>query len=68
MAGKNHSVTVTITSSSNGTVNQEVGFTEYAATPEELVAKHFVIAGKVVDAVNAACAELATPFTVKGKK
>lgn len=68
MAGKAHSVTVTITSRSNGSVNQEVAFTEFAGTADELVAKHFVIADKVVAAVNAACAELAAPFAAKGKK
>lgn len=68
MADKAHSVTVTITSRSNGSVNQEVAFTEYAGTADELVLKHFTISGHVVGAVNAACAELAAPFTQKGKK
>jgi hypothetical protein len=56
MADKAHSVTVTITSRSNGSVNQEVAFTEFAGTSDELVLKHFTIADKVVAAVNAACA------------
>ena len=65
---KAHSVTVTITSTSNGSVNQTVSFEEFASTPEELVQKHFAISAHVVGAVNAACAELAAPFTQKGKK
>lgn len=65
---KNHSVTVTITSTSNGAVNQTVSFEEFASSPEELVLKHFTISGHVVGAVNAACAELAAPYTQKGKK
>ena len=65
---KAHSVIVTITSTSNGAVNQEVRFEEFASTPEELVQKHFAISAHVVGAVNAACAELAAPFTAKGKK
>ena len=56
---KNHSVTVTITSRSDGDVNQEVGFTEYASSAEELVAKHFAISDAVVPAVVRACVELA---------
>jgi len=64
---KNHSVTVTITSKSGADVNQTVSFEEFAGSPEELVLKHFTIAGKVVDAVNAACAELAAPYTAKKK-
>ena len=68
MAGKAHSVTVTITSRSNGAVNQEVRFEEFASSAEELVQKHFAISAHVVGAVNAACAELAAPFTQKGKK
>lgn len=65
---KNHSVTVTITSTSGNDTNQVVSFTEFAATPEELVTKNFAIAGAVVAAVTGACAELAAPFTAKGKK
>jgi hypothetical protein len=64
---KAHSVTVTITSRSNGSVNQEVAFTEFAGTPEELVEKNFAIAGAVVAAVTGACAELAAPYTKKAK-
>ena len=65
---KAHSVTVTITSTSGNDTNQVVSFTEFAATAEELVQKHFAISAHVVGAVNAACAELAAPFTAKGKK
>lgn len=65
---KNHSVTVTITSTSGNDTNQVVSFTEFAATPEELVTKNLTISAHVVGAVNAACAELAAPFTQKGKK
>lgn len=65
---KNHRVTVTITSTSGNDTNQVVSFTEFAATAEELVQKHFAIAGAVVAAVTGACAELAAPFTQKGKK
>ena len=64
---KNHSVTVTITSTSGSDTNQVVSFTEFAATPEELVNKSFVISGAVVGAVTNACLELAAPFTKKGK-
>lgn len=67
---KNHSITVTITSTSGGDTNQVVSFTEFAGSPEELVAKNFAIAGAVVAAVQGACAELAAPYAAKapGKK
>jgi len=49
---KDHKVTITITSSSFGTINSELTNTEYAMTAEELVYKHYVIADTVLAALT----------------
>ena len=56
---KAHSVTVTITSESNGKVNQEYMLKEYAESPEELVWKNFAITDAVTPAIDAAMKALA---------
>lgn len=59
---KQHCVTVSITSESNGVLNQEVILREYAATQEELVAKNIALADAVVGACVDATREFAKPF------
>jgi hypothetical protein len=62
---KPHYVKVTIESVSEGVVNQEVTFIEYAVTAEELVKKHFAISEGIVSGVIGATKELAAPFLKK---
>jgi len=56
---KAHSVSVVITSESDGVVNQEIICKEYAETPEELVYKNFTITDHVIPAVDAAMKKMA---------
>ena len=55
---KPHAVTVTITSESDGVLNQEVICREYASTTDELIAKNHIIADAVAMAVNEAMKEM----------
>jgi hypothetical protein len=56
---KEHSVTVSIVSTSGGLINQEILLTEYASTPQELVTKHMTTSLFVVEACVKAMTELA---------
>jgi len=49
---KDHKVTVTLTSTSFGTINSELVNVEYAMTPEELVYKHYNIADAILKALT----------------
>ena len=49
---KDHKVTLTLTSSSFGTINCELVNVEYAMTPEELVYKHYTIADAILAALT----------------
>lgn len=49
---KDHSVTVTINSSSFGITNSELRHTEYASCPEELVYKHYAIADAILKSLT----------------
>ena len=64
---KPFSVTVSIVSESNGSVNQEILLKEYASTEEELVMKNFAISDAVIPALDDTMKKLADAF-VKGKK
>ena len=56
---KDYCITVSLTSESNGVLNQEIILREWAATEEELVHKNFVVSDHVVPAVDAAMKALA---------
>ena len=56
---KNHSVTVSIVSESDGAVNQEILLKEYARSPDELVMKNFAITDALIPALNEAMKSLA---------
>jgi hypothetical protein len=64
---KEHCVTVTISSTSGGVVNQNVILEEYASTVEELVWKNHAVADAVIVALNNCMKELSGAF-LKGEQ
>ena len=64
---KQHCVTVSIISETDGVLNQEVLCKEYAGSDAELVYKNHAIADAVVVAVNDVMKKLSSEF-LKGKQ